>query len=232
MLLSSQAFSGFLQELSNSGLPAPNVQSSTQQTQPRIHQQPACKDISPSDAARRLQAQQQHVGMALLPDQAVDMSMLETPSSWTPNMPVNDFQVFAVTELPAGPQLDLSGLVGKPTTSDVLSVKPAKDLPVMSELPPKRAESKSCLVPMAVDNTVALDEQALTLYFEEPCQSLREVGINQRLNRSHTHFTSKDIELVVVSPATEQGSWTELYKLCSALDETCSRLDAFTSHLD
>src|SRR5882672_1378664 len=107
MLLSSQAFSGFLSELSTSGLPAPT--SATTQTSNQPRPQPTRKDVNPHQAARQMHAQQPQIGMALLSESAVNFSVLDTPAnSWNTGISSNDFQVFALTELPRGPAIDLA----------------------------------------------------------------------------------------------------------------------------
>src|SRR5256885_6591869 len=66
MLLSSQAFSGFLNELSQNGMPAPSTTAATasqpqSQTQSQAQPQPTKKDVNPHQATRQAQNQQTQV---------------------------------------------------------------------------------------------------------------------------------------------------------------------------
>ncbi|KPI43866.1 uncharacterized protein AB675_6279 [Cyphellophora attinorum] len=140
MLLSSQAFSGFLQELSQSGGSAPQVQQPTQQrptTTPveRTHSQTQRKDVNPHDAARKMSTSQQQpmIGMALMPEVNFDSSLFDT-SSWTPAVQHNDFQVFAVTELPEPPVIDFNECSEKRVQCD-FSSETSKSSPTLSPLP-------------------------------------------------------------------------------------------------
>lgn len=140
MLLSSQAFSGFLQELSQSGVPQQQQQAPTQRpsqssSQDRPQSQAQRKDINPHEAARRLSSQQQQpqIGMALMPETNVDLSLYDTPS-WNPVALQNDYHVFAVTELPEEPVIDFSHCSGK-IAPNTINVQPAKDLPMLPQLP-------------------------------------------------------------------------------------------------
>ena len=137
MLLSSQAFSSFLQELSQSGLPT-NIQQQVQQApQQRERAQSTRKEVNPHEAARQLQSQPPaQVGMVLMPETNVDMSLFDVPA-WRSAAP-NDFQVFAVTELPEGPVLDLPKCSEKPTKPATESTMPtvsSKLQPLLSEAP-------------------------------------------------------------------------------------------------
>jgi hypothetical protein len=127
MLLSSQAFSGFLQELSQSGQPLPQ-QTRQQPTQERIQTQAQPrtqrKDVGSHDATRQM-SQHAQVGMAMIPETNVDLSLYD--NSWNTALPSNDFQVYAVTELPEPPVLDLAAVYEKPaptTKSDTSKLLP------------------------------------------------------------------------------------------------------------
>lgn len=65
--------------------------------------------------------QQPQIGMALMPETNVDLSLF---NSWNTGLNSSDFQVFAVTELPSGPVLDLSVLSEKPSNPVIDSVRP------------------------------------------------------------------------------------------------------------
>ena len=200
MLLSSQAFSGFLQELSHSGVPAqpqrtsaqPAMQERIQQQPPQQHQHQR-KDVNPNDASRQMNHQQPQVGMALMPETNVDLSLFS--SSWNSGLNASDFQVFAVTELPADPILDLSNLSEKPT-SPYVATKPdvSKTRPSLPDIPaPLKAVRESKPVQTSPSNSLP---------------SAKSVSI--------ASSTSPTI-----------GSDKDLSALCSELEESCERLAAF-----
>lgn len=114
MLLSSPSFSNFLDHLSAnpSSIPAPpgrpaapqQQQQTPQQQQQQQQQRQMPKDVSPYDAQ-----QQQQIGMAMIPEQTMDFSMLsigQNPyASYQP-------QVFVV-DTPEVPSIDTNVLSGK-----------------------------------------------------------------------------------------------------------------------
>jgi bZIP-type transcription factor MBZ1 len=201
MLLSSQSFSGFLQELSQSGLPSQpqrpnNQQAMPERAQAQPQQQHQRKDVNPNDATRQISQQQPQVGMALMPETNVDLSLFS--GSWNSGVNANDFQVFAVTDLPEDPVLDLSKLSEKPTASytSTKSESP-KDLPCLPEIP-------------------------------EPVKALKEAKADHPTIRSSTPLSSTmspPIKSIVAQPPTSTISSTrDLEVLCAELEESCERL--------
>lgn len=119
MLLSSPSFSNFLDHLSQN--PAahpqqPQQQQQQQQPAPKIERQPepqqVPKDANPYTATQH--TQQQTVGMVMIPEQAMDFSMLNIESESFNYQP----QVFTVLETPDMPQFDASVLSGKAYSPD------------------------------------------------------------------------------------------------------------------
>ena len=166
MLLSSPSFSGFLQELSQSGLPPPNVQKTMQQQKPVQAQpqpQPMKKDVSSNAANQRLQAQHPQIGMALIPETPIDYSALQPSNGWMNTLPTNDFHVYAVTELPTPPFLDLEALSGK-SPAGTGSSKGLKELSKLPELPSQMAVSTQSEA-VRVDESVPLNEETFALFF-------------------------------------------------------------------
>jgi hypothetical protein len=217
MLLSSQAFAGFLQELSQSGLPPPNAQVNAQQqkqARPQPQSKPRRKDVSSNDASHQMQIQQPQIGMALIPETPIDLSAFQPSNAWMTALPTSDFQVYAVTELPEAPVLDLEALSGK-SDSIFSRSKSTKDLPKLAELVEasvKSAETK----PSEVDETVPLDREAFALYFEMPVMP-SDKGKSTK---------SMDLEM------SEEQRSTELKKLCDDLDEACARISKYTVHMN
>ena len=117
MLLSSASFSNFLDHLSQNpaghpqGQPQPQPQQQpVTKIEPRqSEQQQIPKDINPYAAVPHTQPQT--IGMAMIPEQTMDFSMLnlESESSSFNYQP----QVFTVVEAPEMPEIDASLLSGK-----------------------------------------------------------------------------------------------------------------------
>ncbi|OAL20422.1 hypothetical protein AYO22_08916 [Fonsecaea multimorphosa] len=217
MLLSSQAFSGFLHELSQSGLPAPNVQGNPQQqktVQNKPQPQPVKKDVSSDEAAHNMHLQQPQVGMALIPDTPVDFSALQPANGWLNALPTNDFQVYAVTSLPELPVLDIESLSGKPKSSQGSS-KGSKDTPRIPDLPAEVA-SHTATATTQVDESVPLDRESFALYFDPPV-SPDEFSMSD--------CTEQDTEL------SDEEKAANLESLCHDLDETCDKVAQHMSHM-
>lgn len=222
MLLSSQAFAGFLQELSNSGVPntaqpLQQQQQASQQSQPQPQlqsqpqPQPQRKDIPPHEAARHMQNLNQHtqVGMTLVPETPIDISAMDGYSSWNNIVPSNDFQVFAATEMPEPPKLDLTRLNEK-STSTVRPVRSSKkQVPVIPSLPPSPASAP-------VGNP---DD----LYADESLGATVSLALPKPLHMTLCKASVKSLATAAAS-STCTGSWSELHQLCDELDETWDKI--------
>ncbi|KUJ21705.1 uncharacterized protein LY89DRAFT_380751 [Mollisia scopiformis] len=98
MLLSSPSFSGFLDTLASNPAAAQTAQGVVQQpqAQPQQQQQQQLrKDINPY--AAQSQMQQQQIGMAMIPEQSMDFSMLDLGND---GFPAYQPQVFSVLSIP------------------------------------------------------------------------------------------------------------------------------------
>ena len=224
MLLSSQAFSGFLQELSQSGLPANSGQASGQpakqvrpqsQTASQSQPQPRHKDVSAHDASQQMHFQQPQIGMTLVPEVPVDLSTMQTSNGWMATVPTSDFQVYAVTDLPQGPVLDLESLRGKPTPSCNMARR-TKDIPQLDQTNESLAPSVD-KEEQAVDDSVVLDPDSFALYFTTPVKVTSELE------------STAPPKLVATLSADEQMA--ELNKMCAVLDESCARLATHIMHM-
>src|SRR5947207_1123231 len=161
MLLSSQAFSGFLNELSQNGMPAPSTTAATasqpqSQTQSQAQPQPTKKDVNPHQATRQAQNQQTQVGMTIIPESTIDFSILDTTptNNWNTGFGMNSYQVCAVTHLPEGPAIDTDSLSGKePSSITKLSTSAAKDYPVLN-FPPIITQQEFSLPKIHADGNV------------------------------------------------------------------------------
>ncbi|KAF2442694.1 hypothetical protein P171DRAFT_486680 [Karstenula rhodostoma CBS 690.94] len=154
-LLRHQAFTPFLEELSrDEGLEAkptmPTLSGSTTPTPTPVRKDASAYQNQQFGAMSRPQ-----VGMTLIPETPLDMSMLNlNPTSWAMNNGSSSFnyqqpQVFAVTELPAGPTnpLDVDVLSGKGYSSifaaedDASNEQVKADYPVVERAMPSEKSS-------------------------------------------------------------------------------------------
>lgn len=221
MLLSSQAFSGFLQELSNSGVPN-NAQPQSQQqqqrpahSQPQQQQQQSRKDVSSHEAARQIQSQNNHmqVGMTLIPETPIDMSVFDGPGSWNNVIASNDYHVFSVVEMPEPPKLDMDVLSGKPShCTSIPSSK--KDVPVIPSLPTVTPVSKPQIT--AANTTDDL--------YDDDTTTVTTVELSTPL--SVTLAKAAVSSEILAAQRNTTGSWSTLEQLCEELDEACERLSA------
>lgn len=201
MLLSSNSFAGFLQELSQSGVPntaSRTVPSMPQQSQPQQQQQQSRKDVSNHEASRQLQSQNHmHVGMAMIPETPIDMASFDSQLPWNNNQ--NEFLAFAVTELPEPPVFDFSSLNDKSTiTSTPKAI--SKDLPII----PQR---------------LILSETETDLYSQDSFVQMelpRELSI--ALCKAELMSTLRTTTFA--SP----GTATQLKELCDELDKGCESI--------
>ncbi len=222
MLLSSQAFSGFLNELSQNGIPAPTT-TVAPQTQPQP--QPTRKDVNPNQGSRQLQSQQMQVGMTMIPESAVDFSMLDS-NNWNT---MNSFQVCAVTEVPEGPAIDTAKLSGKNPGLNASSNSTPKDCPVL-ETPPV-FENKTVIEPAnTVDPDVELDEAAFTLFVDEPKRTERTtVAVEKSI--AFPSYKTLCPQFILTNAISDDQAWSSLESMCSALDASCEQLTVLFSHL-
>ena len=217
MLLSSQAFSGFLQELNQSGLPEHSRQPSRQEraSQP----QPTRKDINPHEAGRQFQSQQPQIGMALVPEPSLDMSLFDTPS-WNPVVPSTDYHVFAVTEVPQGPVPDLTACSEKSEKPSILSAKIQKMVPALSEIPEKVQKA-------VVDSTVeAADIKAPATSSAPYCKLTPVVSssTSPHLTKPNSKSTLGVHLVNDNAQASPSGSWEHSQAMCLELNATAKRL--------
>jgi len=129
-------------------------------------------------------------------------------------LPTSDFQVYAVTELPEAPVLDLGALSGKPDSifSRSKQTKDVRSLPDSVASWAKPVEDKES----AIDETVPLDREAFALYFEiSTAPSAKE----QPTEASRTE-------------RSEEQLLTELKDMCDDLDEACARISKYTVHMN
>ncbi|KAK0705456.1 hypothetical protein B0H67DRAFT_466629, partial [Lasiosphaeris hirsuta] len=162
MLLSSPSFSDFLDRLSSNPQQMPQTQSVQPQQQENPRQVP--KDVSPYAAQQRMQHQQ--IGLAMIPEQNMDFSMLNIDTTDAFNYQP---QVFTVLETPE-PALDATTLSGKTSnfvTEQFGSEDEKVEMPIIER--PAIVERKEVEVsaPAPVDEEFESDP-IFALYHESP----------------------------------------------------------------
>jgi hypothetical protein len=163
MLLSSPSFSDFLDRLSTNPQQIPQIQAAQQQDSRQLP-----KDVN--GYAARQQVQQQQIGLAMIPEQTMDFSMLslDTADSFSFQP-----QVYAVLETPEPPVIDTSVLAGKTSNfvGEQFSDSEKVEMPVIEKAPTVAAEKQTVVeMPVVVDEEFENDP-AFALYHDAPTAS-------------------------------------------------------------
>lgn len=253
MLLSSPAFSTFLNELSGTGAPASMPDVSRFQSQ--IPASRPHKDINPNQSTHRPQSSQSsnsHVGMTMIPEEnAFQHNATESANNrWTDsNMNFGglyDAQVYAVTEVPQGPAVDsmsFAMLHGKTSnfvgsySSDDSKEEPAEiePLPAMAE----KVELPEAIERRPQDVDIDVSDPSFALFIDQPCTSSKpatmkpedrifgEIELEKAFGRLELVIAEDPNESQEISSATIE----RFERLCSRLDASSRRVAAITSHL-
>ncbi|CAD6440165.1 5526c1c8-0158-4ec6-b9cb-0c230db92b47 [Sclerotinia trifoliorum] len=224
MLLSSPAFSGFLDTLSSN--PAARQAPPPPQQAPIQHEQPiqVRKDVNPYAVQQQIQ-QQQHIGMVMIPEQAMDFAMLDINADGFGYQP----QVYSVLSLPEL-VIDSSILSGK--SSDLVAPLEFDDVKV--ELPIVERKLVHELAPSAVvEETVdeEFDADPAFALFAEDTTSAPSTNFNFDFDFSTLALNkSSQFELIVHDIESEKLISTNAFdrasKLCNNLDSLMERLEA------
>jgi hypothetical protein len=244
-LLRHQAFTPFLEELSRDESldvkPAPQVSSSVPTPTPA----PNRKDLNPY-ASQQFQdvpqAENPQIGMALIPETQLDLSMLNLNNNWAmPNMGFNfqQPQVYSVMELPEGPSTPidadlLSGKGGDSFMSQISTVDEVKsDYPVI-ESPVEREETVEATTAEADEYD---DNPDFALYVNSPAPV--ETSFSAPVEESERLFGDANpekvfahFELFVSDEDESQRLMERFEKMCALIDPVFQRIQAMTSHLD
>ncbi|KAF7509782.1 hypothetical protein GJ744_007477 [Endocarpon pusillum] len=227
MLLSSQAFSGFLSELS--GTAPPSSSSNPSQGQSRPQPQPSQKDVNPHQ-----------IGMATISDIPLDFSLADntsTASSWNTGITLSNFPVYSLTSLPEGPVLDIGKLSGKADDDRPLqaleSVK--RDMPTI-EYATSLYGGKDVAPPSYPTHSlrdVVSDRTAFELYAEPPSNRSKATHTVPCVAHHMISATRADSHLddLIGGVDTETATTSRLVLMCSRLDVISARIAAVTSHL-
>lgn len=236
-LLRHQAFTPFLEELSrdDDGL---DVKPSVGMLSGSATPTPA-----PARSQQLAAISQPQVGMTMVPETPLDMSMLNLNSNWSMNNGNASFtyqqpQVFAVTELPEGPTnpLDMQVISGKGYTS-IFAVEddsPDEDVkvdhPILERaLPAERSTS------VEVDDD---QDPEFDLYNASPVSTSSSVStspseINDSLfgdidsEKMFAHF-----QLQISDEVADELKMARFQRQCAKMEACLKRVQALTLHLD
>ncbi|KAI3395762.1 hypothetical protein diail_893 [Diaporthe ilicicola] len=237
MLLSSPSFSDFLERLSTNPNPAPQP---TAQVDQRQGTRQAPKDVNPYAAHQQVQRQQ--IGLAMLPEQNMDFSMVGVDAEAYNYQP----QVYAVLETPE-PVIDASVLAGKSSNfvGEAFESEHVEkiDMPVIER--PMVAEEKLS-APKAPESPV--DEQfendpdfalyhgsSVTASSEEQAAELDLDGLVQ-----HDLFGGVESEKMfaryeLIDAAEEEEAaaraMARFQRLSDSMEHVCARLELLTSDI-
>ena len=238
MLLSSQAFSGFLNELSGTGLSSST--NSLQQLQPQSQQpQPIKKDINPHQVARQLQEQQQ-IGMASIPEISLDFPLVDrnvSASSWNAGVGLNNFSVYSLTSIPEGPALDIEKLSGKGDEDHSFQAPDAikHDMPHIEYAKSCMDVAKFATTPSLNNGNpdVELDETTFSLY-AKPRSTPSKSSSDPAYAVVYT-VDPKEVKApfghLLDTSRSEAAAMARLKLMCSRIDTVSARIAAVTSHL-
>jgi hypothetical protein len=246
-LLRHQAFHPFLDELSRDPALAESVSKMAQgpstQSQP-----PDAKDVDPYSAQSQsfIPQDNQHVGMALLPEPQVDFSSLNLGGNgnWVMQqargLPMfQQPQVFAVLEVPEPEPLDLSAITGKgepvlPTFDEEKADYPEFETPstIKDDIPSVPESKTTRPADEEKEWDFPEDDESVALYANtrstpKPVSSESSIAVAIAPLSEKQHF-----ELVVVSEEHNTRLQERLKKMIAKLDVTCNRIAALTARFN
>lgn len=240
MLLSSPSFSDFLERLSTN--PAPASQPAPQVDQRQDARQ-ASKDVNPYAAH---QVQRQQIGLAVLPEQNMDFSMVGVDAEAYSYQP----QVYAVLETPE-PLIDASVLAGKSSNfvgetfeseHDEKLDMPVIERPMVAE--EKLSAPRSLELPLVVDEQFENDPD-FALYHDSSATVSSEEGktaVELDLGGLVQHDLFGGVEsekmlaryeLVDASKEEEAAAraMARFQRLSESMEQVCARLELLTADI-
>ena len=257
MLLSSSAFSSFLNDLSTNPTsiasaitPAPAASAPGQQLSQNIR-----KDANPHQRQLQVHAQSSaQVGMTLVPDTAVDFSVFDpTNAVWGAGMDYDfsNTQVFALLELPEGPvmdNVDIGLLSGKSsnTKGSYSNGELKEDTPIIERMPVtlKKTEDFHDTSDVSQEDELDASNPAFALFIDYPAPITSP--------HSHTVCTESDyrffgtiepekafarLDLIVNEECPSENGvvasavMARFERLCSEVEAVSQRIAALISHL-
>ncbi|KAF7547930.1 hypothetical protein G7Z17_g7387 [Cylindrodendrum hubeiense] len=235
MLLSSPSFSNFLDHLSSNPATmnqAPQLKAEAQQQQQQAQQQP--KDVNPYGS----QQSQQQIGMAMIPEQSMDFSMLSIDNSSYNFQP----QVFVVDTPDVPAPIDAAILSGKTSNFVELSFESDDEkveMPVIERPVEKTEVSKSTEV-APVDAEFESDPE-FALFHSEPATTSEESKELDTDCLSHIDLfggieSEKALARFELVDATEEEAsaamaMARVQRISAHVDAVVSRLELLTMDL-
>ena len=256
MLLSSSAFSTFLNDLSGTGgAPAsiPDFSGSQQQassSQPRPNSLP--KDVNPNQAMTQSnnanQQNNMYVGMTTIPEEnSFNYNTAEyMGTGYTDNMDVGglyDAQVYAVTSVPEGPaidSIDFTMLHGKSSNfvGSFSDTEDSKDEPTPIEIMPSSGKLQSpqpINIPEEEDD-IDISDPALALFVDQPASlpssaPRDDVAPEDRIfGEIELEKAFGRLELIIDDDAAQESEELNSAAL-ERFERLCSRLDASSARI-
>ena len=257
MLLSSSAFSSFLNDLSANPasiapatIPAPAASAPAQQQSQTIR-----KDANPHQ--RQLQTHTQssaQVGMTLIPDTTMDFSVFDpTNTVWGVNMDLgfSNAQVFAVMELPEGPlmdNVDVGLLSGKSsnTIGSYSNGESKEDAPIIERMPAasEKIEDFPEISNVPREDELDASNPAFALFVNYPASTTSSTSHNVRTESDYSIFGDIQpekafarLDLVVNDEVPSENGvvssavMARFERLCSETEAVSRRIAALTAHL-
>jgi len=234
MLLSSPAFSGFMNELS------------VDQTQPQVQEQhapqqtslqPTRKDVNPHQVTQQQpRMRQQQIGLALMPD--IDFSTLDLNGSWNSGMDMtfNNIQAFPVTGVPQGPAVDTGILSGK--TSNFVpsysSSEDSKDVPVVERAPKAQKVEETSVSTFCEDVEFDESDPAFALFSDAPAsKETVTTPFEDLFGGVAPEKVFSRLEIVIDDESADQDvlAMERFERMLSSIDESFRRIGNITSHL-
>ena len=153
--------------------------------------------------------------MVLMPDHHVDMSLFDAPA-WSNTASTGDYhpQVFAVTEVPAGPVLDLTPCSEKNEVSPLSKTSSAKFLPSLPELP------------MSFDAQTVNEKTSAQPHTSKSDPSPSSTLSNQRPQAINPKARDIGLSTTKFSLQTLETPSEHLESACSELEKSSARLAA------
>ncbi|KAH8883045.1 hypothetical protein GQ53DRAFT_435530 [Thozetella sp. PMI_491] len=233
MLLSSPSFSDFLDRLSTNPQVIPQQQAQPQQ-QEQARQVP--KDVNPYGA------QQQQIGMAMIPEQSMDFSLMGLEGNASEGFTYQP-QVYAVLETPEV-TIDFSVLSGK--TSNFVgeqfdSEDEKVEMPIIERPAPVQEAEPVSIAPVVVDEEFENDP-AFALYHAEPVaptKTEREVVefVTEGLNNvaifggivPEKAFARFELVDAAEDEATAVNAMARVQSISAGLEDVLARLEMLTA---
>jgi hypothetical protein len=227
MLLSSPSFSGFLDTLAHN--PAQQQQPAPASAQQAENRQ-VRKDVNPYAAQQHLQHQQ--IGVAMIPEQTMDFSMLDLNNDGVYSYQPQVFSVFGIPDAAIDCEV-LSGKTGCPSHS-ISSVDEKVELPVVVRAPASVAGKVEVKEIETVDDEFDNDP-AFTLFATPvaPVSNPHDVDSVSELLAAipakQEHFS-----LVVESRVSEDeadAAMRRVDRLCNGIERIADKLRSLTIDL-